>query len=66
MILNAENGTMSSGAVICITFDEMITTARCNRESISDAFDSILKYGIEDAKAMVKQYENELEQAAKK
>lgn len=64
MIIDNISGTMSSDAVICITFDDIIMAARCNRESILKAFESIMKNAVDDAQAMVEQYENELEEAA--
>lgn len=66
MIIDNKNGTVSSDAVICITFDDIITTAYCNGESILKAFKGIMEIALADAQAMVKQYENELEQAARK
>lgn len=66
MIIDNKNGTMSSDAIICITFDDIITAAYCNGESILEAFKGIMKNAVEDAQAMVEQYENELEQAARK
>lgn len=65
MIIDSKNGTISSDAVICITFDDIITAAHCNGESILEAFKGIMKNAVDDAYAMVEQYENELEQATR-
>ena len=65
MIIDKKNGTISSDAVICITYDDIITTAQCNGESILKAFEGMMEIAIADAYAAVEYYENELEQAAK-
>lgn len=63
MIIDNKSGIISSDAVICITYDDIITTAQCNGESILKAFEDMMEIAIADAYAVVEHYENELEQA---
>ncbi len=66
MIIDNVKGVMSCDAVICITFDDILMAARCNGESILKAFESIMENAVGDAQAIIEQYENELEEAARK
>lgn len=62
MFIDKEYHVMTEdNALDGITFDEVITTAHCNGESIRRAFERILKIRIEDARYMINKYEAELE-----
>ena len=53
---------LKEDALICITYDDIITTARCNGESTRQVFEDILASVIEDARALFEQHETELEE----
>ena len=49
-------------ALICITYDDIITAAQSNGEGIRKAFEDTLEYALEDARALFEQHETELEE----
>ncbi len=49
-------------ALICITYEDIITTAHANGETPREAFEEILDIAIEDTRALFEQHEAELEE----
>lgn len=65
MIIDNKAGIVDTDAVICITYEDIITAARCNGESIRQAYRSLMKIALEDAEYLIRQHENELEELAR-